>query len=239
MADQATSRKGKISANVPKRIISNVGRGRSHIPNRDAVIVKAPSAIGKEQGDQTMEKETPRHSNKNLSSLAARSSIPTGHKSKKKNVFSTNDAQVSDVATKPISKTIAQTKLSSKPVDINFMKGHKSLPREERIVGGSQNPSAVFGGQIEDSSSMSAVLVKQARQSGQLNLSNRNLASIPDRIWRINDPDDEEQKRMKKGLSFDQVGYKHFHTIASCVKKKTIKLATSADLYIHTIYNLD
>ena len=221
MADQSTSRKGKMSANAPKRVISNIGRGRSHITNRDAVIVKAPSAIGKQQ-DQSMENETLRHSNKNISSLAAHSAIPTGHKGQKKNVYTTNVDQASDVATKPASKPFAQTKFSStksNPVDIKFLKGQKSLPHEERIVGGSRNASAVFGGQTEDSSSLSAVLVKQARQSGQLNLSNRNLASIPDRIWRINDPDDEEQRRMKKGLSIDRVGYKHFLTIPTTVQR--------------------
>ena len=215
MADQATNIKGKISANVPKRMISNVGRGRAHITNRDAVIVKAPSAIGKEQGDQNMEKQRCLDSNKGPLSLAVHSSIPPANKrqGQKKNPYSINDGHVSDVRNKPKSKTVAQTKLSSTksdPVDINFMK-HKPVPHEERIVGGSCNASAVFGGQIEDPSTLSAALVKQARQSGQLNLSNRNLASIPDRVWRINDPDDEEQRRMKKGLSIDRVCYKYSH----------------------------
>ena len=76
---------------------------------------------------------------------------------------------------------------------------------DDRPVGGAINVSAVFGGKPEETSTLPAVIIKQARQSGQLNLSNRNLSQIPDKVWRINDLDEEEQKSLKKGLSIDRV----------------------------------
>ena len=39
-------------------------------------------------------------------------------------------------------------------------------------------------------------LVKQARKSGQLNLSNRGLTMVPDKVWNISEFDKEEQKTL-------------------------------------------
>ena len=39
-------------------------------------------------------------------------------------------------------------------------------------------------------------LVKQARQSGQLNLSNRGLTMVPDKVWNIAELDKEEEKTL-------------------------------------------
>lgn len=39
-------------------------------------------------------------------------------------------------------------------------------------------------------------LVKQARQSGQLNLSNRGMAMVPDKVWNIAELDKEEAKTL-------------------------------------------
>ena len=39
-------------------------------------------------------------------------------------------------------------------------------------------------------------LVKQARQSGPLPLSNRGLAMVPDKVWNIAEMDKEEEKTL-------------------------------------------
>ena len=83
-----------------------------------------------------------------------------------------------------------------------------STSYDDKIVGSSANCSAVFGRNTEDPSLLSSALIKQARKSGQLNLSNRNISAIPVRLWKINEPDKEEQQRMKKGLSIDRVSFK-------------------------------
>jgi len=50
-----------------------------------------------------------------------------------------------------------------------------------------------------------APILKAARQSGQLNLSNRGLQSVPERVWKLNVPDEDEKIRLKKGLSLDMI----------------------------------
>ena len=37
-------------------------------------------------------------------------------------------------------------------------------------------------------------MIKQARKSGQLNLSNRGMVSVPERVWTILELDQEEAK---------------------------------------------
>ena len=46
-------------------------------------------------------------------------------------------------------------------------------------------------------------MIKAARASGQLNLSNRGLQSVPDKVWRLNDPDEDDKS--KRGFSTDVV----------------------------------
>ena len=43
-------------------------------------------------------------------------------------------------------------------------------------------------------------MLKAARASGQLNLSNRGLQAVPDKVWRLNEPDEK-----KKGFGTDVV----------------------------------
>lgn len=49
-----------------------------------------------------------------------------------------------------------------------------------------RNPG--FGRQatLEKEGDVSEALLRQARKSGQLNLSNRGLAKVPDKVWRVN-----------------------------------------------------
>lgn len=57
------------------------------------------------------------------------------------------------------------------------------------------NPA--FGGRgrgNEDTNDVSAALLRQARRSGQLNLSNRGLTEVPQKVWRINADVPEEAK---------------------------------------------
>ena len=46
-------------------------------------------------------------------------------------------------------------------------------------------------------------MVKQARASGQLNLSNRGLVAVPARVWTIGELDAEEQRKVSQ-VSMDQ-----------------------------------
>ena len=48
-------------------------------------------------------------------------------------------------------------------------------------------------------------IIQQARKTGQLNLSNRGLVAVPEKVWIINELDGEEQKNVTKGLSMDRV----------------------------------
>ncbi len=47
--------------------------------------------------------------------------------------------------------------------------------------------------------------LQQARRNGQMNLSGRGLVKVPERVWTINDLDEQEKKNVSKGLSLDRV----------------------------------
>ena len=50
-------------------------------------------------------------------------------------------------------------------------------------------------------------MVKQARASGQLNLSNRGLVAVPARVWTIGELDAEERRKVRVCMMGDcQVG---------------------------------
>ena len=138
------------------------------------------------------------------------------HKPRRINTSGVKDHQTLGATSRPISKNTSSFTHNSKKSSSTQIKLPGQVPtkdglstktsHDERIVGSSANVTAVFGTkELDDSSILSAVLVKQARQSGQLNLSNRNLSSVPSRVWRINEPDEDEQKQIKKGLSIDRV----------------------------------
>ena len=114
------------------------------------------------------------------------------------------EANSKDSSSSQANKKVANMKSSFSRSNMkNFSSSRVAY--DDRPVGGAKNVSAVFGGKSEETSTLPAVIIKQARQSGQLNLSNRNLSQIPDKVWRINDLDEEEQKSLKKGLSIDRV----------------------------------
>ena len=46
-------------------------------------------------------------------------------------------------------------------------------------------------------------MIKQARRSGQLNLSNRGLVSVPDKVWSLMELDPQEMKSMVTSVSMD------------------------------------
>ena len=175
----------------------------------DPIVVKAPSAVL----DTSETNDKSKNSQPEVQNLARTSKISKDHqKSTLGAVNSSNfrrttvgkDQQVPDRTSKQVTKPLNPNKITQ-PVNTMSSRRPKVMQHDDKPVGGSPNISAVFGGKIEDATELSAVLVKQARQSGQLNLSNRNLSSIPDRVWKINDPDEDEQKSRKKGLSLDRV----------------------------------
>lgn len=62
------------------------------------------------------------------------------------------------------------------------MQGRRKLAGKE----GRQNENIVKG-------SVPDAILKQARKSGQLNLSNREIQTIPDKVWKINTEIPEEK----------------------------------------------
>jgi len=66
--------------------------------------------------------------------------------------------------------------------------------RKSPGAGFGQYPDSVFSQQGMEE--LHPQLVKQARQSGQLNLSNRGLTMVPDKVWNIAELDKEEEKTL-------------------------------------------
>ncbi|TRY68578.1 hypothetical protein TCAL_03065 [Tigriopus californicus] len=62
---------------------------------------------------------------------------------------------------------------------------------------------AVF--QSPTPSTLHPQMMKQARASGQLNLSGRGLVTVPEQVWHLQAPLPEESAQAKKGFSLDQV----------------------------------
>ena len=48
-------------------------------------------------------------------------------------------------------------------------------------------------------------MLQAARKTGQLNLSGRGLVAVPEKVWNINDMDEEEKGKASKGFSMDRV----------------------------------
>ena len=188
------------------------------------MVVKAPSSSLKPRGDHVSDPVQPEATPKVQSLTPTKNSkSSTGsirQNTRKKPAFQENYSNIRTPPTRPVSNKMESSK--SKPVTAlpksfktfdakNFRsKGNTSgIGHDDKPVGRNSggNVTSVFGhpGISDDSSALSDALMKQARQSGQLNLSDRNLCTVPSRVWRINDPDEEEQKRMKKGLSIDRV----------------------------------
>lgn len=66
--------------------------------------------------------------------------------------------------------------------------------RKSPGAGFGQYPDSVFSQQGMEE--LHPQFVKQARQSGQLNLSNRGLTMVPDKVWNIAELDKEEEKTL-------------------------------------------
>ena len=52
--------------------------------------------------------------------------------------------------------------------------------------GGRGRPGGMFGATANKTDEVSDSLLRQARKSGQLNISGRGLSKVPDKVWRIN-----------------------------------------------------
>jgi len=63
-------------------------------------------------------------------------------------------------------------------------------------------PDSVFN--LQEGEDLHPALVKQARKSGQLNLSNRGLVSVPDKVWTLMELTKEEEDALRKGVSLQQ-----------------------------------
>lgn len=73
--------------------------------------------------------------------------------------------------------------------------------RKSTMTGFGQYPDSVF--KEQDSEDLHPQMVKQARRSGQLNLSGRGMVSVPDKVWSLMEFDEEESKQMMAGVSMD------------------------------------
>jgi len=77
------------------------------------------------------------------------------------------------------------------------------IQRKAPGKGFGQFPDAVFNqAQTED---LHPQMIKQARKSGQLNLSNRGLIAVPEKVWTIGEMTKEELTQSSGGLSLDEV----------------------------------
>ena len=68
-----------------------------------------------------------------------------------------------------------------------------------------KGPEAAIFHKDEGAGSLHPKILQQARRTGQLNLSGRGLTEVPERVWTINDLDEEERRKVTKGLSLDRV----------------------------------
>ncbi|XP_064477239.1 leucine-rich repeat-containing protein 40-like [Ornithodoros turicata] len=76
------------------------------------------------------------------------------------------------------------------------------IPRSgPRVNRGKPNPHACFNHQKKEPP-LCTELIKLARKSGQLNLSGRGMIEVPDMVWNINNPTEDERKAMT--VSLDQ-----------------------------------
>ncbi|XP_023341290.1 leucine-rich repeat-containing protein 40 [Eurytemora carolleeae] len=62
-------------------------------------------------------------------------------------------------------------------------------------------PDSVFN--LQEGDDLHPQLVKQARSSGQLNLSNRGLVCVPDKVWTLMELTKEEEETLRKGVSLE------------------------------------
>lgn len=65
-------------------------------------------------------------------------------------------------------------------------------------------PGAGFGAQPETENGVPDTMIRQARKSGQLNLSGRSLTTVPDKVWRINIDVPEEGKTVSMDNADDR-----------------------------------
>ncbi|KAK7075658.1 Leucine-rich repeat-containing protein 40 [Halocaridina rubra] len=69
------------------------------------------------------------------------------------------------------------------------------------VVGGFANVGAVFG--EAKGEELHPQILKMARKSGQLNLSNRGMVEVPDKVYHIHEIDNEEAKKLTMTMSMD------------------------------------
>lgn len=89
--------------------------------------------------------------------------------------------------------------------DTLVMDGSDSQPTSTGSKPSLSGPGAGAVFQSPAPSTLHPQMMKQARASGQLNLSGRGLVSVPEQVWQLQEPLPEESARAKKGFSLDQV----------------------------------
>uniref|UniRef100_A0A914UHW1 Uncharacterized protein n=1 Tax=Plectus sambesii TaxID=2011161 RepID=A0A914UHW1_9BILA len=121
--------------------------------------------------------------------------------------LSARSAHPSESNTRPVSAT--STTRGSHSGSLSARSAPSSTAAKQRLAqpasARGSRPTTAFGGLDDDApKEVPAKILDQAKLSGQLNLANRNLTSLPDRVWAL---DDEPMvlDQPSQGLSTDTV----------------------------------
>lgn len=195
------------------KAVGSVGRLPHPTATRSLAPLKAPPALNSEQvidlrsSQKSMKPVRPPKPNLNQGALrsSSRGVSNTSVSSSKMNRGSGSPGSSrrdSDSFDEDGTKT---PKLS--PFHKPGAKGHSSIRARIRVRGGRPvmqgfaNIGAVFGTTKGDD--LHPQIIRMARKSGQLNLSNRGMAEVPDKVYHINEMDAEEAKKMTMNMSMD------------------------------------
>ncbi|XP_045102562.1 leucine-rich repeat-containing protein 40-like isoform X5 [Portunus trituberculatus] len=88
-----------------------------------------------------------------------------------------------------------------KPSRYSSVRARIQVRRGRPVMRGFANVGAVFGDSKKEE--LHPQIVRMARRSGQLNLSNKGLAVVPEKVYRINEIDAEEAKKMTMNMTMD------------------------------------
>ncbi|KAG8236960.1 hypothetical protein J437_LFUL016156 [Ladona fulva] len=121
---------------------------------------------------------------------------------------------------------------------MSHLKGVKSRIRRSHL-----NPVFRLQNKESDAKELSPHLIKLARRSGQLVLSGRGLASVPDKVWDINDLDEAEIRQIDVKLDRDTEGdrwweYEPLHLLDLSSNSLTKLSAKIRNLSSLTVLNL-
>ena len=96
-----------------------------------------------------------------------------------------------------------------------FMAANKGAAAKTAAVGADNGASAIFSPATNEP--LHAKILQSARASGALNLSGRGLVEIPEKLYTINEPDEDASP--KKGFNIDKVSSTRLSTVTNVFYK--------------------